>query len=446
MNLMFVSLGCDKNLSDSEHMLAILEKEGFTFVDDEAEADVIVVNTCCFIHDAMEESIQTLIDLGRYKTEGRLKVLLAAGCLAQRHAEDIRRELPEVDGVIGTNGFDTIADAVKQAMEGEYVSHLPELSGLPSTKAGRLLVTGGHFGYLKIAEGCSKACTYCVIPRIRGAYRSIPMEELVSEAEAMVSDGVRELILVAQETTLYGVDLYGRKSLPALLEKLCGIEELRWIRLLYCYPEEIDDDLIETISSHDKICHYIDMPIQHCNDAILKAMGRRTTKAEIISVINKLRERIPDMTLRTTLICGFPGEDEAAHLELMDFIRRMRFDRLGVFEYSQEEGTPAADFEGQVEESVKQERYDALMRAQQSVSAKLGRQRVGQIETVFVEGRAADETGVYVGRSYRDAPDVDGYVFFESFEDIPSGRFVQVRITRSGEYDVMGEKINESSE
>ncbi|MBR1628297.1 MAG: 30S ribosomal protein S12 methylthiotransferase RimO [Lachnospiraceae bacterium] len=438
MNLYFVSLGCDKNLSDSEHMLAILSKDGFTLVEDEQDAEVAVVNTCCFIHDAMEESIQTLIDLGRLKTEGRLKVLLAAGCLAQRHAKDIRRELPEVDGVIGTNGFDTIAQAVHTALEGEYVSSLPSLAGLPRTDAGRLLSTGGHYGYLKIAEGCDKACTYCIIPKLRGPYRSIPLEALVEEAAQMAREGVRELVLVAQETTLYGVDLYGEKSLPKLIERLSEIEGIRWIRLLYCYPEEIDDALIEVLRTNPKVCHYLDMPIQHIDDEILRRMGRKTSARDIEEKIGRLRTEIPDIALRTTVMCGFPGESEEAHRSLLAFIKKTRFDRLGAFMYSQEEGTAAYDFEEQIDEETKQRRFDEIMSLQQEISAEAGKAQIGRRHMVFVEGRLADETGVYVGRTYRDAPEVDGYLFFESLSGIESGRFVEVTVTEAKEYDLVG--------
>ena len=445
MNLLFVSLGCDKNLVDSEHMLSLLAKDGFTLVEEESEADVIIVNTCCFIHDAMEESIQTLIDLGRYKTEGKCKVLLAAGCLAQRHADDIRRELPEVDGVIGTNGYDTIVKAVQTALSGKRPENLPGLSGLPQTGSGRILTTGGHYAYLKIAEGCDKHCTYCVIPSIRGNYRSLPMEELLAEARQLAADGVRELILVAQETTLYGTDLHGKKSLPRLLEELNAIDGIAWIRLLYCYPEEIDDALIDAILANDKVCHYIDMPIQHCNDEILRRMGRRTDKRQLEQVIDRLRERIPDIALRTTLICGFPGETDEAHQELVQFVRSQQFDRLGAFCYSQEEGTPAAAMPRQIDEEVKQQRYEAIMEAQQSVSAEKNRRRIGETETVFIEGRVADEDGVYVGRTYRDAPDVDGYLFLESPYDLMSGRFVRAIVTDAQEYDLIGELIDEST-
>lgn len=445
MNLLFVSLGCDKNRVDSERMLSLLAKDGFTLVDDEAEAEIIVVNTCCFIQDALEESIQTLIDLGKYKTEGRCKVLLATGCLAQRHADDIRKELPEVDGIVGTNGYDTIAEAVRSALAGSRPEIVPDLSELPQTDGRRILTTGGHYAYLKIAEGCDKHCTYCVIPSIRGAYRSVPMEELLAEARQLAEDGVRELLLVAQETTLYGTDLYGGKALPKLLAELNKIDGIRWIRLLYCYPEEIDDALIDAILENEKVCHYLDLPIQHCNDGILHRMGRQTDRRQIENVIEKLRARIPDITLRTTLICGFPGEDADTHRELVEFVRKMRFDRLGAFPYSKEEGTPAADMSLQVSESEKLSRYEEIMETQQSVSAAKNRERIGDVVEVFIEGRVADEDGVYVGRTERDAPDVDGYLFLESPYELMSGRFVRARITDAKEYDVIGELIDEST-
>ena len=343
MNIMFVSLGCDKNLVDTEMMLGLLQKKGYTFTDDERAADVIVVNTCCFIGDAKEESIQTLLEMAELKKEGRLKALIAAGCLAQRYQKEIREEIPEVDALVGTMAIGEVAEAVEEALAGGGRNHYRDLGVAPEAYRDRVVTTGGHYACLKIAEGCSKHCTYCIIPKVRGEYRSIPMEELVEQARKLAEGGVRELILVAQETTLYGVDLYGKKCLPELLERLAGIQDIRWIRILYCYPEEITEELIETIAREPKVCHYLDIPIQHASDGVLKRMGRHTTQAQLRGIIEGLRERIPDICLRTTLISGFPGETQEDFEELYRFVNEMEFDRLGVFTYSREEDTPAAD-------------------------------------------------------------------------------------------------------
>ncbi len=438
MKILFVSLGCDKNLVDSEHMLAMLQREGFELTDDETEADAIVVNTCCFIHDAMEESIQTLIDLGRYKGEGSLKALVAVGCLAQRYEEEIRREIPEVDAVVGTNAYDEIVPVLRRTLEGERPTVIRPLKGLCDDRAGRVLTTGGHYAYLKIAEGCDKRCTYCVIPQIRGDYRSVPMEQLLAEASDLVDQGVRELILVAQETTVYGQDLYGKKALPELLTRLGKLEGLRWIRLLYCYPEEITEELMGVMASNPKVCHYIDMPIQHCSDDILRRMGRRTSRHDIEEIISALRRRMPDIAIRTTLICGFPGENQVQHEELLDFIEQMQFDRLGAFPYSRQDHTPAAGFERQVPEETKQLWADEVMELQQEVSAAKNETFIGKRLEAFVEGKVADEP-VYIARTYRDAPDVDGYVFISSERELVTGEFVSVDITGAYEYDLIGD-------
>ena len=438
MKILFVSLGCDKNLVDSEHMLAMLQREGFELTDDETEADAIVVNTCCFIHDAMEESIQTLIDLGRYKGEGSLKALVAVGCLAQRYEEEIRREIPEVDAVVGTNAYDEIVPVLRRTLEGERPTVIRPLKGLCDDRAGRVLTTGGHYAYLKIAEGCDKRCTYCVIPQIRGDYRSVPMEQLLAEASDLVDQGVRELILVAQETTVYGQDLYGKKALPELLTRLGKLEGLRWIRLLYCYPEDITEELMGVMASNPKVCHYIDMPIQHCSDDILRRMGRRTSRHDIEEIISALRRRMPDIAIRTTLICGFPGENQVQHEELLDFIEQMQFDRLGAFPYSRQDHTPAAGFERQVPEETKQLWADEVMELQQEVSAAKNETFIGKRLEAFVEGKVADEP-VYIARTYRDAPDVDGYVFISSERELVTGEFVSVDITGAYEYDLIGD-------
>ena len=410
MNILFISLGCDKNLVDSEVMLGLLDSKGYQIVDDETLADIIVVNTCCFIHDAKEESIQTILDMAQYKTEGRLKALVVTGCLAQRYQQEILEEIPEVDAVLGTTSYDKIVDAVEEALEGQGHVKMQDLDALPLVETKRLVTTGGHFAYLKIAEGCDKHCTYCIIPKIRGNYRSVPMERLIKEAQELADQGVKELILVAQETTVYGMDLYGRKSLSKLLRELCKISGIRWIRILYCYPEEIDEELIQTIKEEPKICHYLDLPIQHASDGVLKRMGRRTSKAQLVEIIGRLRQEIPDITLRTTLITGFPGETKEQHEELMEFVDEMEFERLGVFTYSQEEDTPAAGFEDQVEEEVKEDRQAEIMELQQEIVFEQAESMIGREVLVMIEGKVADENA-YVGRTYRDAPNVDGLIF-----------------------------------
>ena len=440
MNVLFVSLGCDKNLVDTEVMLGLLAKNGHQMVDSEEFADVIVVNTCCFIHDAKEESIQTILEMTEYKKEGNLKALIVTGCLAQRYKQEILDEIEEVDAVLGTTSYDKIVDAIEEALKGNKTLEMTDIDALPVVDSKRLVTTGGHFAYLKIAEGCDKHCTYCIIPKIRGNFRSVPMERLLVEAEELVSQGVKELILVAQETTLYGKDLYGEKSLHVLLKELCKIKGLYWIRVLYCYPEEIYDELIQVIKEEDKICKYLDLPIQHASDAILKRMGRRTSKAQLVEIVEKLRTEIPEITLRTTLITGFPGETEEQHEELMAFVDEMEFDRLGVFTYSPEEDTPAATMPDQIEESVKEDRQADLMELQQEIAFELAEEMIGREVLVMIEGKVADENA-YVGRTYKDAPNVDGLIFVESDELLMSGDFARVRITGAIEYDLIGEII-----
>lgn len=438
--VLFISLGCDKNLVDSENMLGLLEDAGFQIVDDENEAEVIVINTCCFIHDAKEESIQTILEMAEYKKTGNLKALIITGCLAQRYRKEIFAELPEVDAVLGTTAYDKIAEAIKEALGGRKCVMEEDIDVLPIPETRRLVTTGGHYAYLKIAEGCDKRCTYCIIPKIRGNYRSVPMEHLIKEARELAAQGVRELILVAQETTLYGKDLYGEKSLYRLLENLEKIEGIRWIRVLYCYPEEIDDPLIQMMKKSQKVCHYLDLPIQHASDDILKRMGRRASKKQLGGMIRKLREEIPDITLRTTLITGFPGETQAQHEELMEFVDEMEFDRLGVFTYSPEEDTPAAEMPGQITDEVKEKRQAELMELQQEIVFSKAEDMVGKKIAVMVEGKVADEN-VYVGRTSKDAPNVDGLVFINTDEELMSGDFVQVKITSALEYDLIGELI-----
>lgn len=442
MKIMFVSLGCDKNLVDTEMMLGMLQQKGFTFTDDETEADVVVVNTCCFIGDAKEESINTLLEMAELRKNGSIRALLATGCLAQRYREEIQKEIPEVDAILGTMAIEEIAEAVEQVLQGEGRNHFRELNSAPASYRDRVLTTGGHFAYLKIAEGCNKRCTYCIIPKVRGDYRSIPMEKLTAQAEALAEKGVRELILVAQETTLYGVDLYGKKSLPELLHRLAAISGIYWIRILYCYPEEITEELIETIAAEPKVCHYLDIPIQHASDEVLRRMGRRTNQEELRQWIGRLRERIPDICLRTTLISGFPGETQEDFEELYRFVNEMEFDRLGVFPYSQEEDTKAAEMPDQVPEEVKCFRRDELMELQQAIAFEKAEQMIGRVLDVMVEGKVADED-VYVTRTYRDAPNVDGYLFLNTSANLMTGDFVKVLVTDSNEYDLIGEIYHE---
>ena len=445
MRILFISLGCDKNLVDSEHMLGALAEKGWTMTDSPEEAEVIIINTCCFIHDAREESIDSILEMAEYRKSGSCRALIVTGCLAERYRREILEEIPEVDAVLGTNSIDAVTEAVEQALQGERQVIMKPLKGISRPAGKRQLTTGTSSGYLKIAEGCDKHCTYCIIPRLRGAYRSVPMEELLEEASEMAEQGVRELILVAQETTLYGKDLYGEKSLHRLLRELCRIRGLRWIRILYCYPEEIYPELIRAIREEPKICHYLDLPIQHASDRILKRMGRRTSRADLEEIIGTLRREIPDIALRTTLITGFPGETEEEHRELLEFVNEMEFDRLGVFTYSREEDTPAASMEGQIPEEEKERRRGELMELQQEISLEKGEARIGQELEVFIEGWLPEEHA-YVGRSYADAPDVDGYVFVNTGEALESGNFVAVKISGALEYDLIGELKDESAE
>ena len=445
MKILFISLGCDKNLADSEEMLGLLTAGGHEITDDETQADAIVINTCCFIKDAKEESVETILEMAEYKKTGSCHALVVTGCMAQRYQKEIIQEVPEVDAVLGTTSYGDIVKALEEAVAGNHFEEFRDIDYLPDTGSKRVLTTGGHFGYLKIAEGCDKHCTYCIIPKLRGRFRSVPMERLVAQAEDMAEQGVKELILVAQETTVYGKDLYGKKSLHILLKKLCEIRGIQWIRILYCYPEEIYDELIETIRDEKKICHYLDIPIQHASDRILKRMGRRTSKQELIDIIGKLRKEIPDIVLRTTLITGFPGETEEDHEELKEFVDEMEFDRLGVFTYSPEENTPAAEMADQVPEEVKEERRDELMELQQEISYDRGQDRIGQELLVMIEGKVADESA-YIGRTYGDAPKVDGYIFVQTGELLMTGDFAKVRVTGALEYDLIGVLSDEYTE
>lgn len=443
MKIMFISLGCDKNLVDTEMMLGMLAEKGYQFTDDEQEAEIVVVNTCCFIGDAKEESINTLIEIGRLKETANVKMLIAAGCLAQRYRKEIREQIPEVDVIIGTMAIDKIVEAVEEYQTKQYTTFVEDIDRTPVSGKKRVVTTGGHYAYMKIAEGCDKRCSYCIIPKVRGSYRSIPMETLLKEANTLVEQGVKELILVAQETTLYGTDLYGKKSLPELLRKLSVIRGLYWIRILYCYPEEITEELIDTIAELPKVCHYLDIPIQHASDKILKRMGRRTNQQQLKDKIAMIRSKIPDMCLRTTLITGFPGESQEDHEQSMAFVDEMEFDRLGVFTYSAEEDTPAAGFPDQIEEEVKKDRQADIMELQQEIAFEKAEGMTGQDVLVMIEGKVADENA-YVGRTYKDAPNVDGLVFVNTDRELMTGDFVPVHITGSYEYDLIGEIKDEN--
>ena len=445
MKLLFVSLGCDKNLVDSEEMLGLLTRKGFEIVDDETLAEVIIINTCCFINDAKEESVNTILEMAEYKKAGSCKALIVTGCMAQRYKNEITEEVPEVDAVLGTTSYEDIYRAIQEAVDGKKFQEFKSIDYLPESLGRRVLTTGGHFGYLKIAEGCDKHCTYCIIPKLRGKFRSVPMERLLTQAREMAEEGVKELILVAQETTVYGTDIYGKKSLHVLLKELCKISGIRWIRVLYCYPEEIYDELIQTMKEEKKICHYLDLPIQHASDRILKRMGRRTTRAELVDIVNKLRGEIPDIVLRTTLITGFPGETEEDHEELMEFVDEMEFDRLGVFTYSPEEDTPAA---GMPTRFLRKSRKNEGMRSWSSNRRFLmirGRTGIGQELLVMIEGKVADESA-YIGRTYGDAPKVDGYIFVQTGELLMTGDFAKVRVTGALEYDLIGVLADEYTE
>ena len=419
-------------------MLGMLASRGYEMTNDEQEADIIVINTCCFIHDAKEESIQNILEMAEYKKNGSAKALIVTGCMAERYRQEILDEIPEVDEVLGTTAYDRILDAVDAALAGQHEVMTADLDALPLPETKRLVTTGGHFAYLKIAEGCDKHCTYCIIPKIRGNFRSVPMERLLKEAQDLAEQGVKELILVAQETTLYGKDLYGEKSLPKLLRELCKISGIRWIRILYCYPEEITDELIQVMKEEPKICHYLDLPIQHANDTILKRMGRRTSKQELIDIVQKLRKEIPDICLRTTLITGFPGETQEQHEEVMEFIDTLEFDRLGAFTYSPEEDTPAAIFEDQIDEEVKEDRQADIMELQQEIAFDKAEDMIGREVLVMIEGKVADENA-YVGRTYRDAPNVDGLIFINTDVELISGDFAKVKVTGALDYDLIGE-------
>lgn len=441
MHILFISLGCDKNLVDSEVMLGLINQKGYIITNDENEADIIVVNTCCFINDAKEESINTILEMAELKKTANLKALIVTGCLAQRYKKEIQDEIPEVDAVVGTSSYENIVKVIEEALEGKTSESFEDINVTPNVESKRVLTTGGYYSYLKIAEGCDKCCTYCIIPKLRGKFRSVPMERLIAEAKSLAEQGVKELMLVAQETTLYGVDLYGEKSLHKLLKELCKIEGIEWIRILYCYPEEITDELIQVMKEEEKICNYLDMPIQHASDNVLKRMARRTNRQELINIVTKLRKEIPDIALRTTLITGFPGETREDHEQLLDFVDQMEFDRLGVFTYSPEEDTPAANMDNQIEEELKEERKDELMTLQQEIAFEHAQNMVGRTLKVMVEGRLPEDN-VYIGRTYMDAPNIDGYIFINADHEFMSGDFVTVKVTGANDYDLTAEIVD----
>jgi ribosomal protein S12 methylthiotransferase len=443
MNIYFISLGCDKNLVDSEKMLGILHENGYRITNEEQEADIIIINTCCFIHDAKQESINTILEMAEYKKSGKLKALIVTGCLAERYKDEILTEIPEVDALLGTSSFDEILKVINEITDGKKHTCFESLDKLPKVSSNRMITSGTYSTYLKIAEGCDKHCTYCIIPQVRGNYRSVPMEDLIREAEYLASEGVKELILVAQETTLYGRDLYGEISISKLLSGLCKVEGIEWIRILYCYPEEITEELIETMKKEPKICRYLDIPIQHASDRILKLMGRRTSKEDLIRIITRLRKEMTDIVLRTTLITGFPTETEEEHQELLSFVKDMKFERLGVFTYSKEDNTPAAKLRPQITAKVKKQRQKELMKLQQSLVFDRTASLIGNKYQVLIEGKIAEEENVYIGRTYMDAPSVDGFFFLNSESELMSGDMVNAVVTAAKGYDLVGEIVQE---
>lgn len=436
-----VSLGCSKNLVDAEEMLGVLEDNDFEITDSEEDADVMIVNTCAFIDSAKQESIACILELAKYKEQDKNRILVVTGCMSQRYKEELLHEIPEVDIVVGTNEYDKIAEIIKN-YNNEQNEKIHCSDVYMNTRLRRVVTTPSYMAYLKIAEGCDNCCTYCVIPSIRGKYRSRSIEEIIKEAKSLAKGGARELIIIAQDTTRYGIDLYGEYKLPELLKRLCDIEGVHWLRLHYCYPELITDDLIDTIAAEEKICNYIDIPIQHCNDEILKLMGRKTNKKEICDLIKKLRERIPGVVLRTSLIAGFPGETEEQFDELREFVTEAEFDRLGVFAYSQEEGTPAARLLGQLDEDEKLARQEMIMVDQAAVSEALNQKKIGKVFEVLVEGYDAIIKKFY-GRTYGDSEEIDGKVFFTASVKPRPGDFVKVKILDYTEYDLYGEAERE---
>ncbi len=435
------SLGCSKNLVDAEIMMGILNKKGYKLVGEFSEADIIIVNTCGFIESAKQESIDTILELAEYKTTGNLKILIVTGCLAQRYSEELKSEIPEIDAIVGTGSYQNIDEILNGLKEEKHIISLNDIEFAYNEELPRYISTPSHMAYLKIGEGCDNHCTYCIIPKLRGKYRSRKMEDIIKEAKDLASRGVKEIVVIAQDTTKYGCDLYGKEMLPELLEELANIEGLKWIRIMYSYPESITEELVKVIKKYDNICNYFDMPIQHASNRILKLMNRRTTKEDILAKIEMIRTYIPDATVRTTIIVGFPGETEEDFKEVVDFAKQVKFDRLGAFAYSREEDTAADKLPNHLEEEVKVERRDALMLVQQGISQELNANKVGNVYEVLVEEQIEDN--VYIARTQGDAEEIDSIVYVKYKNQLNAGDFVTVKINNALEYDLMGDVVDE---
>lgn len=438
------SLGCSKNLMDAEIMTGILKEKGYEFVEEFAEADIIIVNTCGFIRDAKQESIDTIVELSQLKEFGKLKYLIVTGCLAQRYADELLEEIPEIDAIVGTGNFMNISEIIDRLESEKNVTEIGNIEFAFDETLPRYVSTPEHMAYLKIGEGCSNHCTYCIIPKLRGKYRSRKIEDIVEEAKTLAAEGVKELVVIAQDTTRYGEDLYGEAKLAELLEELAGIEGIKWIRIMYSYPESITEKLIDVIAAHDNICSYFDMPIQHASNRVLKRMNRRTSKEDIRNKVEMIRSKIPDAVIRTTVIVGFPGETEEDLEELIEFMKEIKFDRLGAFAYSREEDTPADRMDGHMDEEIKEERRDRVMMVQQAISEEINQKREDKVFEVLIEEEA--EEGVYVGRTQGDAEEIDSVVYVNSEEELEIGSFVNVYITEAMEYDLIGDVVDELAE
>lgn len=438
------SLGCSKNLMDAEIMTGILKEKWYEFVEEFDEADIIIVNTCGFIRDAKQESIDTIVELSQLKEVGKLKYLIVTGCLAQRYADELLEEIPEIDAIVGTGNFMNISEIIDRLESEKNVTEIGNIEFAFDETLPRYVSTPEHMAYLKIGEGCSNHCTYCIIPKLRGKYRSRKIEDIVEEAKTLAAEGVKELVVIAQDTTRYGEDLYGEAKLAELLEELAGIEGIKWIRIMYSYPESITEKLIDVIAAHDNICSYFDMPIQHASNRVLKRMNRRTSKEDIRSKVEMIRSKIPDAVIRTTVIVGFPGETEEDLEELIDFMKEIKFDRLGAFAYSREEDTPADRMDGHMDEEIKEERRDRVMMVQQAISEEINQKREDKVFEVLIEEEAED--GVYVGRTQGDAEEIDSVVYVNSDEELEIGSFVNVYITEAMEYDLIGDVVDELAE
>ncbi|MEE0249299.1 30S ribosomal protein S12 methylthiotransferase RimO [Peptacetobacter hiranonis] len=438
------SLGCSKNLMDAEIMTGILKEKGYEFVEEFDEADIIIVNTCGFIRDAKQESIDTIVELSQLKEVGKLKYLIVTGCLAQRYADELLEEIPEIDAIVGTGNFMNISEIIDRLESEKNVTEIGNIEFAFDETLPRYVSTPEHMAYLKIGEGCSNHCTYCIIPKLRGKYRSRKIEDIVEEAKTLAAEGAKELVVIAQDTTRYGEDLYGEAKLAELLEELAGIEGIKWIRIMYSYPESITEKLIDVIAAHDNICSYFDMPIQHASNRVLKRMNRRTSKEDIRSKVEMIRSKIPDAVIRTTVIVGFPGETEEDLEELIEFMKEIKFDRLGAFAYSREEDTPADRMDGHMDEEIKEERRDRVMMVQQAISEEINQKREDKVFEVLIEEEAED--GVYVGRTQGDAEEIDSVVYVNSDEELEIGSFVNVYITEAMEYDLIGDVVDELAE